>query len=201
MQTLEAIYQRRAVKHYDPEHKMTDAEEQQLLEATIKSPTSYNIQHWRFVILRDDEVRAKVQAAAYDQAQITESSLTVLFCADTQAWQKQPDRYWRDAPEPISEMLLGMLTSFYQDRDWLQRDEAIRSIGMAMQTMMLTAKSMGYDSCPMIGFDFDKVAKVIQLPDDHVIGGMITIGKALKPANGRGGQLPLSELVFDNKFA
>ena len=53
MNIIEAIYRRRSVKHFDPDHRITPEEEQKLFEATIQSPTSFNIQHWRFVILRD----------------------------------------------------------------------------------------------------------------------------------------------------
>ncbi len=53
MDVIDAIYARRAVKHFDPSHRLTAEEERRLLEATIQAPTSFNIQHWRFVILRD----------------------------------------------------------------------------------------------------------------------------------------------------
>ncbi len=76
----------------------------------------------------------------------------------------------------------------------------MRSCGFAAQTIMLAAKSMGYDTCPMEGFDYDKVGKLIRLPTDHIITMMVVVGKAAKPANPRGGQLPLSEVVFENKF-
>ena len=89
---------------------------------------------------------------------------------------------------------------FHEGREWLQRDEAQRSIGMAMQTLMLTAKAMGYDSCPMIGFDIDKVAELINLPEDHVMGPMVAIGKKVKEPWPKPGQLPLSDLVVENKF-
>lgn len=52
----------------------------------------------------------------------------------------------------------------------MERDEAQRSIGMAMQTM-LAAKSMGYESCPMIGFDVEKVAELVRLPKIVVENG------------------------------
>jgi nitroreductase len=76
----------------------------------------------------------------------------------------------------------------------------MRSCGLAGQTIMLAAKTMGYDSCPMIGFDPVRVAEIIQLPDDHVIGFMITVGKAIKPAWPKPGQLPLDEVVVLDKF-
>ncbi|MGD1701307.1 nitroreductase family protein [Dapis sp. BLCC M229] len=74
------------------------------------------------------------------------------------------------------------------------------SNGMAMQTLMLTAKAMGYDSCPMIGFDIEKLAELINLPEDHVMGAMVAIGKKVKDPWPKPGQLPLSELVIENKF-
>ena len=57
METLDAIYQRRSIKAYGPEHKLTPEEETKLFEAMIQAPTSFNIQHWRPVILRDSELR------------------------------------------------------------------------------------------------------------------------------------------------
>ncbi len=201
MDTLDVIYQRRAVKGFDPNHQITPEEEQKLLEATIQAPTSFNIQHWRFVILRDPELRQKIRTElGFDQAQMTEASLLILFTGDMNAWQKEVSRYWTNAPEQVSNQMVGMTDAFYKDREWLQRDEAQRSIGMAMQTLMLTAKAMGYDSCPMIGFDIEKLAELINLPKDHVMGAMVAIGKKVKEPWPKPGQLPLSELVIENKF-
>ena len=201
MNTFDAIYQRRSVKAYDPNHKITAEEEQKLLEAAIQSPTSFNIQHWRFVVLRDAELRQKIRKEfGNDQAQMTDASLLILFTADMKAWQQNPQRYWQNAPEQVAELLVNWMGPFHEGKEWLQRDEAQRSIGMAMQTLMLAAKEMGYDSCPMIGFDIDKVAELINLPDDYVMGPMVAIGKKVKDAWPKPGQLPLSELVVDNKF-
>ena len=76
----------------------------------------------------------------------------------------------------------------------------MRSIGIAMQTLMLAAKSIGYDSCPMIGFDIDEVAKLVHLPDDHVMGPMVAIGKGTKEAWPKPGQLPLEEIILEDSF-
>ena len=201
MDVIEAIHARRAVKHFDPEHVMSPEEERRLLEATIQAPTSFNIQHWRFVILRDAELRKKIRTEfGNDQAQMTDASLLVLFTGDVNAWQKEPGRYWANAPQEVADLLVGWMGPFHEGRDWLQRDEAQRSIGMAMQTLMLAAKELGYDSCPMIGFDIDEVAKLINLPDDHVMGPMVAIGKGTKAAWPKPGQLPLEDVVFDNGF-
>ena len=52
----------------------------------------------------------------------------------------------------------------------------------------------------MVGFEYDELAKIINLPDSHMIVLMIVVGKAAEPANPRGGQLALDEVVFENKF-
>jgi len=201
MNVKEAVYARRSIKEYDPEHKLTAEEERELLETTIQAPTSFNIQHWRFVILRDPELRQKIRKElGNDQAQMTDASLLVLFTADTKAYAKSPERYWANAPKDVAELLVGWMGPFHEGREWLQRDEAQRSIGMAMQTLMLAAKDMGYESCPMIGFDIEAVGKLVNLPDDHVMGPMVAIGKGTKDAWPKPGQLPLEELVVDNSF-
>jgi nitroreductase len=201
MDTFDAIYQRRAVKHFDPDHRLTPDEERKLLEAAIQSPTSFNIQHWRFVVLRDPELRRRIRTEyGNDQAQMTDASLLVLVTADVKAWEKEPQRYWQNAPKEVAELLVNWMGPFHEGRDWLQRDEAQRSIGMAVQTLMLAAKAMGYDSCPMIGFDIDKVAELIRLPEDHVMGPMVAIGKGTKDPWPKPGQLSLEELVRDNTF-
>ncbi|QDU70397.1 nitroreductase family protein [Mucisphaera calidilacus] len=200
MDTFEAIYQRRAVKHYDPAQDMSDDDERKLMEAALQSPTSFNIQNWRFVVVRDKARRALIREAAWDQAQVTDASILVVVCADLRAWDREPERYWRNAPEAARDMLVPMIKPFYAENAELQRDEAMRSCGLGAMTLMLAAKAMGYDSCPMIGFDPARVAEIIELPEDHVIGMLLPIGKAAKPAWPKPGQLPLDEVVIRETF-
>lgn len=200
MHTHEAIEARRAVKHYDPSFEMPDADVEKLMELTLLSPTSFNIQNWRFVVCRDPEIKKQLRAAAWNQAQAEEAALTILFCAKLDAHADDPERYWANAPEETRNMLVPMIRKFYDGNDALQHDEAMRSVGIAGQTLMLAAKAMGYDTCPMIGFDPEKVAGIIKLPPGHVIGMMVVVGKALKPAHPRGGQLPMSDVVFADAF-
>lgn len=201
MDTFDAIYQRRAIKHFDPNHFLSKEEETRLLEAAIQSPTSFNIQHWRFVIVRNPELRQKIRTEfGNDQAQMTDASLLIIMTADVKAWEKDPQRYWQNAPDEVCDLLVNWMGPFHEGREWLQRDEAQRSIGLAMQTIMLGAKAMGYDSCPMIGFDIEKVAELIRLPEDYVMGPMIAIGKKTSDSWPKPGQLPLDEVVVENSF-
>ncbi len=200
MNTFDAIAQRRAVKYYDAEHHMSEEEIERLLSSALLSPTAFNIQNWRFVVVSDQELRREIRAVAWDQAQVTDASLFIVLCADLKAWEKEPERYWRNAPAEVSDFLVPAIDNYYRGRDQVQRDEAMRSCGIAAQTLMLAATDMGYDSCPMDGFDFSAVGKLINLPEDHVIAMFVAIGKGIKEAMPRGGQLPLDEVVIQNRF-
>ena len=200
METFAAIETRHAIKHYDPEHRMTKDEIDKLMSLAMLSPTAFNLQNWRFVLAQEPELRNKIRAAAWDQAQVTDASLLVILCADIKAWEKQPARYWKNAPKEVQDFMLPAIDQYYRGREQVQRDEAIRSCGIAAQTLMLAAKSMGYDSCPMDGFDFDAVGKLINLPEDHLITMFVAIGKAVAEARPRAGQLQMEEVVITNHF-
>jgi nitroreductase len=200
METFAAIEARRSVKKFDPEHVMSEAEIQRLMEAVLLTPTSFNIQNWRFVLITDPEVKKRVRAKGFDQAQFTDASLVVVICGDREAYQKEPDRYWANAPADVRKAIVSMIAGAYGFSETLRRDENLRSGGLAAQTLMLAAKDMGYDTCPMVGFDFSAVADIINLPPEHDIVMAVTVGRALAPARERGGQLPLAEVVFRNTF-
>ena len=201
METFAAIEQRRSVKKFDSTHTMSDEEISQLMNAVLLSPTSFNIQNWRFVLVTDTERKAAVRDAGYHQAQFAECSMVVIMCADLNAHAKSPERYWRDADEEVSGAIVPMITGFYGDNPGLQHDEALRSCGIAAQTLMLAAKDMGYDTCPMVGFEFAKVGELINLPADHEIIMAVVVGKAITQANPRSGQLPFDEVVVRERFA
>ena len=200
MDTFDAIRGRRAVKHYDSNFQMPGDDEKQLLDLVRQSPTSFNLQNWRFVIVKDKDLRTKIREAAWGQAQVTDASLLFVMCADVKAWNKNPERYWEHAPKEAQDILVPMIQPFYDGKDWQQRDEAMRSIGIAAQTLMLSAHAMGYESCPMIGFDSEKVGELINLPEDHVVGMLLTIGKGIKPAWDKPGYIPDEEVFIQDRF-
>tara|TARA_B110000003_G_scaffold273412_1_gene311097 strand:- start:2241 stop:2840 length:600 start_codon:yes stop_codon:yes gene_type:complete len=199
MDTLQAIRERRSVKHYDPKHVLEPHDIRTLMEHALLSPTSFNMQQWRFIIVDDPSIKTQICKAAWNQKQIEDAAISIVLCADLDA-HVDAGRYWKNAAPAVQEMIVPMIAPFYADNPSLQRDEALRSIGIASQSIMLAAKAMGLDSCPMIGFDPQKVAELIDLPNNHLIGMLITVGKALKSASPRGGQLPYEEVVRMNHF-
>lgn len=200
MEVSRAIEQRRSVKAFDPGHSMIEAEIEKLLSLAILAPTAFNIQNWRFVVVKDSALRKEIRQVAWDQAQVTDASLLVVMCADLKAWEKAPERYWVNAPQPVQDFIVPAIGQYYAGKDQTQRDEAMRSCGIAAMTLMLAAQEMGYGSCPMDGFDFDAVGKLINLPQDHAIAMFVAIGKGIMEPWPRGGQLPVGAVVMQNRF-
>ena len=200
MNVSTAINSRRAIKFFDSGHRMSDAEIDQLMSLALLAPTSFNIQNWRFLLVKNPDLRRQLRTVAWDQAQVTDASLLVVLTADLKSWAKEPIRYWESAPQPVQEFILPAIETYYNGHEQVQRDEAMRSCGIAAMTLMLAAQEMGYASCPMVGFDFEEVGKIINLPADHVIAMFVAIGKSTKDAWARGGRLTMDEAVITDRF-
>lgn len=200
MNVRTAIQARRAIKQFDASHRMTAAEIEELMSLALLSPTAFNIQHWRFVLVQDPQLREAIRSVSWMQPQITDASLLVVICADVKAWEKEPDRYWKNASDDVREGIVAAIDEYYRGHPQTERDEAMRSCGIAAQTLMLAAQEMGYDSCPMDLSDFDKVAKLIRLPEDHVLAMFVAIGKRVREPWPRAGQLPMDEVVLRDRF-
>ncbi|MGA1116591.1 MAG: nitroreductase family protein [Opitutales bacterium] len=201
MNVKETIEARRSVKHYDPDHVMPEEDLAELIRLTKLAPSSFNMQNYRILVVRDAEVRQQIRAAAWDQPQVTDASVLFILCADLTAHQENPSTYWAHAPQEVQDILGPMIQPFYEGKDTLIRDEAMRSSALAGMTLMLAAKDMGYDSCPMIGFDGKKVAELINLPQHYALSFMIPVGKQAQPGWERGDRLADERVVAYDKFA
>ena len=196
----DAIRTRRAVKLYDPEFVLSREEKDELLQLAMLAPSAYNLQPVRFVEVSDPALRAQIRAAGNDQAQMTDASMLVVVCAQVDSWEKDAQRVWEGAPQPVRDYMDGAIDAYYRGKPQVQRDEALRSCGLSAQTLMLAARGKGLDSCPMVGFDFAAVGKLINLPENHVIGLMIAVGKQTAEAKPRVGKLSIDEVVIRDRF-
>lgn len=112
MNVATTIETRRAIKAFDPGHRMPEAEIKKLMSLAMLAPTAYNIQNWRFVVVQDPELRKQIRAASWDQAQVTDASILVILTADLKSWEKQPERYWKDAPKPVCDYLVPAIDQY-----------------------------------------------------------------------------------------
>lgn len=196
-----AIFERTAIRTFDPTHIMSDDEKRRLLELAMQAPSAWNVQQWRFVLVEDPNLRQNMRDAAMGQHQVTDAAMFVAIVVDLDAWKRNPARYFTTLPDDVAEVLGDKVLEFYDGRAWLARDDAMRSCGLAAQTLMLAATAQGLASCPMDLFDESRVSELLNMPEGHVPAMFVAIGKA-RPEQDlpRAGRLPYDEVVMVNAF-
>lgn len=193
MDFSEVVARRYSCRQFDPARTISDAEVGQILALTLQSPSSYNLQHWRFIVVRDPARKKALRAAAWDQEQVETCSAVIAVCAAIDA-HRDAANIFRDAPQQRRDALVPMIQGFYEGNPQLMRDEAMRSASLAAMTLMLAAADRGWDSCPMVGFDPLAVADILELPDAWLIGMLLPIGKGQGDTPPRM-RLPLREVA------
>ena len=199
MTVTEALQKRRAVKDYDPDFVIPAADIKDLFSKTLLTPSSFNLQHWRFAAVVDPAIKTRLCEAAWGQRHIREASLVVVLAGNLEAAEDAAG-IWDHTPAEVKSKLVPQIEGFYRENARLKRDEAVRSASLAAMTLMLAATEMGYATCPMIGFDAEKVAEIVRMPGNWIPVMMITVGRAIRDPRPKRGQLPVEEVVFWNTF-
>lgn len=194
MEFANIVSGRRSVKKYDPDYAISDAELKTLFDHVSLSPSSFNLQHWRFVVVRDAQLKSKLRKAAWDQEQLETASATIVVAAKLNA-HEDADQLYADAPESVRQSMVPMIAGFYADKPRMQRDEAIRSASLAAMTLMYAAHDMGYATGPMIGFDPQAVSELVRLDEQHFPVMLIVIGKQVGDMRDRAFRYPLTTTV------
>ena len=200
MDTLETIKHRISANHFDTTKPLSEAEIKELISYAIEAPSSYNIQHWRFVAVTKPEEKARLKAVAYNQAKVADAAVTFIVLGDLQAYEKLPQIYQPliDAgalPQTTADHVVGMAMGIYQGNPQMQRDEAIRSGGLVAMTLMLAAEARGLVSGPMIGFDPEGVKREFAISDRYVPVMLIAVGYAAPGNHPRKPRLSVDEVL------
>jgi len=199
MDVEEALRTRRSIKSFDLSYTLDDATLKRIFDLVALTPSSYNLQHWRFVVVRSAEGRARLRAAAYGQRHVEQCSAVVVVCAKLHA-HEDAARTNAHAPQEVLGKLVPLIEGTYGPRPQLQRDEAIRSASLASMNLMLVTESMGLATCPMIGFDPAKVAELVGLPEGYIPVLVVTLGKPGEVEPFPTSRLPLEEVVHLERF-
>jgi len=201
---LAVIRERTSINLFDSSKQISEAEIRDIVADAIQAPSSYNIQHWRFIAVTDPEKKKQLQAAAHNQAKVGQASATVIVLGDMRGYEKlgkiltplvKSGAMTQDAADKGAKRAAAA----YESNPQFQRDEAIRSGALAGMTLMIAAQARGYVTGPMIGFDPDQVKKAFSISDRYVPVMLITLGHAA-PGNGaRKPRLGVDEVLAFNR--
>jgi putative NAD(P)H nitroreductase len=194
MEFAQIVTARRAVRKYDPKHVITDAELAALFEKVALVPSAFNLQHARFVVVREPARKAELRQAAFGQEQVEAASAAIVVVGKLTAYQDAPAIYG-EAPPEVRDVMLPMIEKTYTANSALQRDEAIRSASLAAMTLMYAACDMGYATGPMGGFDPQAVSRLVGLDERHIPVMLVVIGKQLGDIRPRDYRHPVGQVV------
>lgn len=168
---------RRSVRAYTPE-PVSDETLTALLTLAGRAPSAFNLQPWRFVIVRDPSIKSALSAAAYGQQQIVRAPVVVALYADMEDTMARLEEIVHPGlPADKREETLAMLRASFGGMTVEQRGIwGNGQANIALGYLLLLAKAEGLDTSPMLGFEPDKVKALLDIPEHATITALVTIG-------------------------
>jgi nitroreductase len=200
----QAIYKRRSVSKFDPEGTIRPGDLEKIMEAATMAPSSYNMQHWHFLVIEDRERKMQLKNIALEQEKVADAAAVIVVFGNLQA-HRQAKRFTDDlvakgyldvAEQTIA---LDIINEYYADPAH-QQIEAVRNASLAAMILMLAAHDLGYGTCPMAGFDANKLCKTFQVPDHLVPILLIPVGRPAEEERPRKTRKQVTEVVTYNGF-
>ncbi len=204
----DAIQERRATQHFEST-PVPDEDLERILWAGMEAPSGYNLQPWRFIVVRDPEQRRRLREAAMGQPKVEEAPVVVVACGDTDGWRKGDLEQMlrlsnqRGFPESSNDAarqaVNGLLGGKGGTAAGISQDVNIwvnRHVMIAFTTMMWMAEVLGYDTAPMEGFFEDKVKQLLGIPDSVRVVALLAIGHRQGPDKLYGGRFETEHIAF-----
>lgn len=192
------LLERRATTHFKPD-VVPEPVLQTILELGAQAPSGYNLQPWRFIVVRDAENRKRLQKAAMDQPKVGEAPVVIIAIGMKEETKQIIEDVVQEGANrgagkqhevnKAAEQARRFLDSFSMEV-WVNRHTMI-----AVTTMMLVAESFGYDTAPMEGFSANKVKHEFGIPDEAEVVALLAIGRREGPDKPFPGRFPLSRIV------
>jgi nitroreductase len=176
-----------------------------ILQAGLQAPSGYNLQPWRFIVVRNPDQKRKLRAACYNQAKVEEASVMIVACGDADGWRSGDlDEMLRmgrlhGMPENYAEQAKVTIPNYLSNHPnmplWLNRQ-----VMLAFTHMLLMAEVLGYDTAPMEGFEEDKVHEVLKLPLSYSVVALLGIGHLKGPDKFYGERFNTARTVFAEEY-
>jgi len=205
---IEAIKQRRAARAFKPD-PIPEAILQAILQMGLRSPSGFNLQPWRFIVVRTPENKQKLKACAFNQRQVGEAPVVLICCGDRRATEManiesviELGKSVGAMPDAFAEYMRSSISSFVANPPCFESMEAWtnRHTMLAVAHIMIVAKSFGVDSCPMEGFVTSQVKEVFQIPEEVDVCCLLPLGYADEPFKQYGGRFDIQEVCFAETY-
>lgn len=202
----EIVKMRRSANNFDSHVKISRREIEEMFELAKFAPSAYNLQHAHYVVVDEPELKLKVKEASYGQYKVGTASAAIIVLGDLEAYTHTEQIYegmlrLGMMDELTYRQTVDSIYAAYQNSEF-RKEEAIRNASLSAMQFMLIAKSKGWDTCPMIGFNSEQIRAVLNIPERYHITLMMTIGKEkTNHPRPRGYRKPVGEFVRYGAFS
>lgn len=172
-----AARSRRSVRSYTDE-PVSDETVAALLTLAGRAPSAFNIQPWRFIVVRDPALKSALAGAAYGQKQITGAPVVIAMYADMEdAMARLDEIVHPDLPADKRADTIAMLQRSFGGMTVEERAAwANAQSNIALGYLLLIAKSEGLDTSPMLGFEAPKVKRLLGIPEHATVTALVSLG-------------------------
>lgn len=184
----EAMDFRHACKVFDETKKISEKDMKYILEAGRKSPSSFGMEAWKFIVITNEELKEKLKPACWDQGQVTSCShlliiLTGIDSVKPKSGEVRKRFARREMPQETLDFYMGLYESHLENI--LSSDDNIeawtaKQSYIALGNMMTAGAILGIDSCPIEGFDQQKIEEILDLdPSKYRLSVVVPFGYRL----------------------
>jgi len=185
MEFKDVMNGRRAVNFFDTAKEVSEALLREMVEMAAKSPSSFNLQPWHLIVLKDGADKANLQKLAWDQPKVSEAPVVMIVLADRNGWQEGHPFLEKNFKEMVStgamqeeqhQWFLDACKNLYGTAADRQQAFAVKNAGFFAMSLMLAAKNLGLDTHPMDGFDHEGVKQAFNIPDQYWVPLLLAVG-------------------------
>lgn len=183
MDVIQVLKERRSINFFDAAREISDDKILELLDLANLSPSSFNLQPWKVIVVKNSERKKVLRQCALNQPKVEEASVVLIMVVDPKAVEENRERVldsWQELgymkPE-MREMYAELMKNLYGTEDSLRRKIfAVKNTALYAMNVMIVAKGLGIDTHPMDGFDEDCIKREFNIPDDKIIPMLIAVG-------------------------
>ncbi|WP_288658522.1 nitroreductase family protein [uncultured Enterococcus sp.] len=182
------VFGRKSVRVYDETVKISHEEMLEMIQETTTAPSSVNMQPWRFVVAESEKAKAKLKPLIrFNTRQNDTSSAMVMIFGDMNCYEYGEEIYDQAVaegkmPAEVRDQQLAAILPYYQNFTREQMNDVVKiDASLAAMQFMLVARSHGYETNPIGGFEADQLAEAFDLAKERYVPVMIlSVGKAVE---------------------
>ena len=183
MDILSAVKERRSINFFDPDRKLPDRAIEDLLSIANFSPSSFNLQPWKVVVVQDAPDKQKLRRCAMNQPKVEEASAVLIMLADPACLEENIDRMlnsWAELgyiKQDKKDANRNAVKNLYGEPGSVRRNYfAVKNTALFAMNLMIAAKGMGLETHPMDGFDESCIKTEFNIPEDKIIPMLVCVG-------------------------